>query len=142
MSSRVVIQSQDSEGIQDPWVQAPQPPGPALWLDVASRCLPSPSPWAWHTGPALHQEARQVPGAFDGPVQLHLSPVSPVGQAADGDVGRSRIPWGEGRDTYSTRKATSSCACVLPRPRLFPFCRDWWCEKGPRPRCVDVTSSV
>lgn len=92
MSSCVVIQGQDSEGIEHPWVQAPQTLGPALWLDVTSCCLPSPGFWAWDTGPLLHQEARQVPRASDGPLQLHFSPVSAVGQAADGDVGGSWIP--------------------------------------------------
>lgn len=94
MSSRVVIQGQDAEGITDTWVQAPQPPAPALWLNVTGCCLPSPSSWARDTGPPLHQEARQVPRASDGPLQLHLPPVSPVRQAADGDVGRSWVSWG------------------------------------------------
>lgn len=89
-----MIQSQDTEGIPDPRVQAPQPPRPALWLDVTSCCLPRPGSWAWDAGPPLYQEARQVARAFGGPLQLHLCPVSPVGQAADGDIGRSRIPWG------------------------------------------------
>lgn len=93
MSCSVVIQSQDAEGIKDPGVQASQPPASALWLDVTSCRLPRPSSWAQGTGLPLHQEARQVPRACDGPLKLHLSPVLPVGQAADGDVGRSWISW-------------------------------------------------
>lgn len=94
VSSRVVIQSQDAEGIADTWVQAPQPPAPALWLNVSGCGLPSPSSRARGTGPPLHQEARQVPRALHGPLQLHLPPVSPIRQAADGDVGRSWVSWG------------------------------------------------
>lgn len=110
MASRAMIQSQDSEAIADPRVQAPQPPAPALRLDVTSHGLPSPCPQAWDAGPSLHQEARQIAGASDGPLQLHLAPASPVGQAADGDVGGSWVSWGEGRDTY---RRVCAFMCVL-----------------------------
>ena len=110
MSSRVMIQSQNAEGVEDPQVQAPQPLAPALRLDVTSHGLPSPCPQAWDIGPSLHQEAHQIAGASDGPLQLHLSPVSPVGQAADGDVGGSWVSWGEGGDTH---RRVCACICVL-----------------------------
>lgn len=72
VSSRAVIQSQDAEGVANTWVQAPQRPAPALRLDVPGCRLPGPGCWAAAAGPALHQEARQVPGALDGPPQQHL----------------------------------------------------------------------
>lgn len=110
MSSRVMIQSQDAEGVEDPQVQAPQPLAPALRLNVTSHGLPSPCPQAWDAGPSLHQEAHQIAGASDGPLQLHLALVSPVGQAVDGDVGGSWVSWGEGRDTH---RRVCACMCVL-----------------------------
>lgn len=113
MPGSTVIQGQDAEGIEHPWVQAPQLPVPTLWLNVTSCSLPSPSSWARDTGPLLHQKASQVAGTLDGPLQLHLPPVPPVGQAADGDVGRNRVPW---RAERAGMAGQAPCVCNGTHP--------------------------